>query len=181
MTLNDFQAPWQGPNVGVERGVHAASASELIWMTEVDSRHPAICIVKRRKGRAPRIHTWSASQSESRNGCWRKNGFRSALTLTLSPEEREQVAVVSDFRGRVPQWQSLEISSRWRSVLPLLGGEGRGEGERLHSLLPIQSRHSYLEPSRRRNLSPSAEEKLAGSQAETISTPFLILRTLSNS
>ena len=71
-----------------------------------------------------------------------------ALTLTkldlshaepspAAPGEREKPAAASGFRLRVWQRQS-QAFIHWglRAFLPLLGGEGRGEGERLNSLLP---------------------------------------------
>ena len=52
----------------------------------------------------------------------------SALILTFSLEEKEKLLAVLVLRMSVLPIPSLEISKARRTFLPLLGGEGRGEG-----------------------------------------------------
>ncbi|MEO7299430.1 MAG: hypothetical protein ABI042_12745 [Verrucomicrobiota bacterium] len=54
----------------------------------------------------------------------------SALTLTLSPEEREQRSDVRDIFKNSDSDSVAGISLQRNTIPPLLGGEGRGEGER---------------------------------------------------
>ena len=53
-----------------------------------------------------------------------------ALILTFSPGEKEQPSPVSVFWDGCPANPVADSSVRRRKILPLLGGEGRGEGER---------------------------------------------------
>ena len=89
------------------------------------------------------------------SGCWRRDpklrfGRAFLLTPALSPEEREFIG--ARFRTsnalsfdpalgllgeksagmceRVRAWQRARLFTGRRTILPLLGGEGRGEGER---------------------------------------------------
>jgi len=53
-----------------------------------------------------------------------------ALILTFSPGEKEQPSYVFRFADGRPANPVAGTSVRRRMILPLLGGEGRGEGER---------------------------------------------------
>ena len=53
-----------------------------------------------------------------------------ALTLALSPEEREHRSDLSGFSDDSAKDSATDISGKRNTILPLLGGEGRGEGER---------------------------------------------------
>ncbi|MEO7677457.1 MAG: hypothetical protein ABIV39_11910 [Verrucomicrobiota bacterium] len=57
-----------------------------------------------------------------------------ALTLTLSPEEREHRLAVSDFSTDSVSDSAADLSVGRKNILPLPGGEGWGEGERFSSL-----------------------------------------------
>ena len=57
----------------------------------------------------------------------------SALTLTLSPEEREHSSAAPDFSGDSATDPIAPILVQRNRILPLPGGEGRGEGQRLFS------------------------------------------------
>ena len=58
-----------------------------------------------------------------------KCGSTFALTLTLSPEEREQQLSAFRFSDAHPANPVVGIRQRRRTILPLPAGEGRGEGE----------------------------------------------------
>jgi hypothetical protein len=54
----------------------------------------------------------------------------SALTFYPLPQERKWLSVVSAFADHHPINPVAVFSKRRRTILPLPGGEGRGEGER---------------------------------------------------
>ena len=56
---------------------------------------------------------------------------RLALILTFSPGEKEQRAYVTGLADDRPANPVARIFVRRRTILPLPGGEGWGEGERL--------------------------------------------------
>jgi len=56
--------------------------------------------------------------------------FWLALILTFSPGEKEQPSFVFRFAEGRPANPVAGFPVRRRKILPLLGGEGRGEGER---------------------------------------------------
>jgi hypothetical protein len=53
-----------------------------------------------------------------------------ALILTFSPEKKEQRSHISGFADNRPANPVAGFRVRRQEILPLLGGEGRGEGER---------------------------------------------------
>ena len=53
-----------------------------------------------------------------------------ALILTFSPREKEQHSYLSGFADYCPANPVAGFRVRRQMILPLLGGEGRGEGER---------------------------------------------------
>ena len=53
-----------------------------------------------------------------------------ALILTFSPEEKEQRSHLSGFADDRPANPVAGFRVRRQVILPLPGGEGRGEGER---------------------------------------------------
>jgi len=61
-----------------------------------------------------------------------------ALILTFSPGEKEEPLSVFRFVDDRPANSVAGFSVRRRKILPLLGGEGRGEGER-ETFFPAQT------------------------------------------
>ena len=59
------------------------------------------------------------------------------LTPTLSPEKREQRLSVSGYTAHLSINRPCESTLELKPVLPLLGGEGRGEGERFVSFAKL--------------------------------------------
>jgi hypothetical protein len=56
--------------------------------------------------------------------------FTSALNLTFSPGEKEQLLFISVLSNDCPTNPVAGFSMRRRTIPPLLGGEGRGEDGR---------------------------------------------------
>jgi hypothetical protein len=54
---------------------------------------------------------------------------KSALTLTLSPGEREQQSALAGCSFNCPVSSAIDFLTKRRTILPLPPGEGRGEGE----------------------------------------------------
>jgi hypothetical protein len=61
--------------------------------------------------------------------------IKSALTLTLSPRRGNERSPALVLRLTVRPILSLEFFRQQRTILPLPGGEGRGEGGRHHYFL----------------------------------------------
>ncbi len=64
------------------------------------------------------------------NGIRMKLVVTLALILTFSPGEKEQRPHLSGFGNNRPTNPVADFCMRRQVILPLLGGEGRGEGER---------------------------------------------------
>ena len=93
-----------------------------------------------------------------------------ALALTLSPGEREQRLGVSGLSDGCSINLPYEFTSGLETILPLLGGEGRGEVERFpktNSSDSIQNEISFLKPALALTLSPGEREQRLGVSART--------------
>ena len=59
-----------------------------------------------------------------------------ALTLALSPGEREQRSAIYIGSSTCSESSDSQLSKRRRMILPIPGGEGRGEGEGSTNFFP---------------------------------------------
>jgi hypothetical protein len=128
-------------------------------------------VTDRRSNFAASIHPRKERQRRSRSQCVSLDVRRWMLGVGCShftcharphpnplPQEREQSSRVSAFRARIELAAAPRIAKRRRTILPLPGGEGRGDGGRFNHLIPaiqnIQHPTSNAQPPRLCALSP---------------------------